>query len=339
MKHLSRSELALAIQSSDWAKALKLIEQRPDLATRWSVLQGFFEGLKDAKVLPLHQACAVAGVSQALMERLVQIYPQAIHCRESSYQRLPLHCACRTAADPAIIRVLLQAEQQLGTCEVSSSSSLSLSSPQHHQQHQPQQCLQADLLQRVPLHYALSNGAHAETIQLLLQAAPQAAASVDRRGWTPLHVATSVGCSVAVLRMVLEAHPAAIDRRTLQGSSPAKCLHRTCRHRQELKKILRQAKKDYESSAARDGGGGGEDQQQQRRSVPSKTVSCVELDSSNSAVELLDSRPHPISNRSQSHDGFVDAKPRLVRGYSADDDRLINGYLDGSLPIDHTTLV
>jgi hypothetical protein len=303
------SELSLALVALDWPKAVQLLRSRHamKLAARWSTLQGFFEGLKDAHVLPLHQACAVAGVDLNVIYALVEVYPSAVQMAESSYQRLPLHCACRTAADPLVVKALLEAERT----QLKQRTSWS--------------CLQPDLLQRLPLHYALSNGAHPETIRLLLQANPQAAAGVDRRGWTPLHVATSMGCSVDVLQQVYTAYPAAIALRTLQGSSPARCLHRTVRHRPQLKEFLRQARREYTESCTNNIHSLSQVKLQ-------RTTSCSEVDDEAEDSDLLlgsssfggttIARPSRIAIRSSTIDGTVRvAGPQVLRG-------------DGNLPSD-----
>ena len=235
-KRRSPSELALALADLNWTRATDLLRsgKGAKLASRWSTLQGFFEGLKDAQVLPLHQASAVAQVPVDVVQLLLQTYPAAVQETESSYQRLPLHCACRTAADPLVVRLLLQADWDFAG----------------RQQDSPvtPACLQPDVLGRLPLHYALSNGAHPETIRALLQAAPQSAQGVDARGWTPLHVACSTGCSLTILQQLYAAYPPAICMSTVQGSSPARCLHKQAPNRWQLKDFLKRAKLEYESN-------------------------------------------------------------------------------------------
>lgn len=206
-----------------WTVALTLVEQKPKLASRSFVMQGFFEGLKDATVFPLHQACACPAVPVALVEALIAAFPAALYKPESSYARLPLHCACRTGANLAVVEALLRAGSVLNQEDM--------------------MCLQQDKLQRLPLHYALSNGAHPPTIRLLLDACPASTRAVDQRGWTPLHVAASVGCSIQVFAWILELHPHAASIRTLQGSLPQHVMHKTNPHYATLMQLLVDADK------------------------------------------------------------------------------------------------
>ena len=245
------SALALALAEHDWTRAHNLLQgsgsgsNAKKLASRWSTLQGFFEGLKDASVLPLHQAASsqttaasAAAMPMDLLHLLLTSYPAAIQQAESSYQRLPLHCACRTAADPVMIQCLLRADQdyirQKNTAEKDHGMVLVSS------------CLQPDALGRLPLHYALSNGADPAVVEMLLQAAPAAAQGVDTRGWMPLHVAVSMGASLSVVQQIYQAYPTAIVMRTLQGSTPMRCLNKMVRHREQLKAFLKQARVEYE---------------------------------------------------------------------------------------------
>jgi ankyrin repeat protein len=209
----TKNKLSLALMDQQWTVALKLVQEKPKLASHSFVLQGFFEGLKDATVFPLHQACACPQVPVALIEALIQAFPAALYKPESSYQRIPLHCACRTGARPAVIAALLRGASL-------TISGVNESDPAHDM------CLQKDNLQRIPLHYALSNQADAATVRLLLEACPISTHAVDQRGWTPLHVAASCH-RLEVLRWLLEANPAAASAVTLQGSLPQQVLQRS----------------------------------------------------------------------------------------------------------------
>lgn len=225
-----KNKLSLALMDQQWTVALKLIEQKPKLAASSFVLQGFFEGLKDATVFPLHQACACPEIPVSLLEALITAYPAALYKTESSYRRLPLHCACRTGASPATVQALLQAATVYYNNNVNDNN------------HVQDMCLHPDNLQRLPLHYALSNHAHDATIRLLLDACPASAHAVDQRGWLPLHVACSVGgSSLPVVQWLLDEHPQAASARTLQGSLPQHVLHKTNPHYASMMQLLNDA--------------------------------------------------------------------------------------------------
>ena len=224
-----KNRLSLALMDQQWTVALKLVEQKPKLAASRLVLQGFFEGRKDATVFPLHQACACPGVPVSLIEALMAAYPAALYKTESSYQRLPLHCACRTGASPEVVQALLHA------ASVYYAAATNDGNPVH------EMCLHPDTLQRLPLHYALSNHAQAETVRVLLDACPASAHAVDQRGWTCLHVAASVGCSLPVFQWLLEANPQAASIATMQGSLPQHVLHQTNPQYATMMQLLKEA--------------------------------------------------------------------------------------------------
>jgi hypothetical protein len=295
------SELALALTELNWTRARHLLTSLNGrkLAALWSTRNGFFDGAKDAHVLPLHQATAVVGVPLDLVHLLLQAYPAAVQAVESSYRRLPLHCACRTTADPALIQMLLMADADYISVENSSAVKQQLVSA----------CLQPDELGRLPLHYALSNGAVPETIEHLLGAGAAAAQGEDGRGWTPLHVAASVGCSLAVMQQIYSAYPPAVLQRTILGSTPLQCLNKTVLLREQLKEFLKEAMaKEYgKASAGRS----------QSRKTPSRMVSSPALleefsslpnTNKETTVAVVSSR-----SRSASHDGFVPPTARQHR--------------------------
>jgi len=214
------SELSLAIASDQWEHASSLVQPRQ--ARHWSVRQGFFEGLKDSNVLPLHEVVVAEEAPYSLVLQLFEAYPDAVYCKESSYDRLPLHCACRRNADVSVIQLLLDANREA--------------------------CLVPDRLGRLPLHYALSNGANVAVVELLLKYHPAAARGVDARGWTPLHVACSMGADTGIIVKLLHLYPEAIIIRTKKGCSPARCLNKHCSHRPELKEVLIHAKQQFDET-------------------------------------------------------------------------------------------
>jgi len=216
---MAPTDLSRAIAAEEWARAHELATRQPRQANAWSKRTGFFEGRTVASVLPIHEA-AVGGAPLEVMQALVTAYPEGLTAVESSYQRLPLHCACRKNAIPAVIRLLCDA--------------------------QPEACLAADSLGRLPLHYALSNGADPEVISILMSCRPDAARGLDQRGWTPLHVASSMGAAVPVVRSILDAYPEAVLIKTRKGSTIAKTIPKLCPHRPVLQQMLADATKKVE---------------------------------------------------------------------------------------------
>lgn len=105
------SPLSKSIMNDRWDEAISIARNQPDKAKMWGVRQGFFEGLKDSTVLPLHE-CLVANGPVELVQALIYAYPKAVQEKESSYQRLPLHCACRKNANPRVVQMLLEADAE-----------------------------------------------------------------------------------------------------------------------------------------------------------------------------------------------------------------------------------
>jgi ankyrin repeat protein len=103
-----------------------------------------------------------------------------------------------------------------------------------------------DSLGRLPLHYALSNGADPSIVNALLRRAPDACRGVDGKGWTPLHVACSVGAGLPVIQALVEMYPEAVVFRTSKGSSPAALLPPNCSDRAEIKDMLKQARVNFD---------------------------------------------------------------------------------------------
>lgn len=218
---LGSKELSHYITSESWGRAIQLCESNPHAAKAWSVREGFFEGIKTADVLPLHEACA-NGAPPQVITALIGAYPGAVEVQESAYRRLPLHIACRKNANVEVIQILMT---QSSRC-----------------------ALEADNLGRLPLHYAISNHVSDEAIDVLLQE-PGAARGVDRRGWIPLHVACSVGSSTHVVQCLLEAYPESIVERTRKGTSAIKCARSSCAsNREEVIEILTRAKQKFDEN-------------------------------------------------------------------------------------------
>lgn len=219
--NMAPSPLSKSIMNDRWDEAIGIARSQPDKAKIWGMRQGFFEGLKDSTVLPLHE-CLVANGPVELVQALIYAYPKGVQQKESSYQRLPLHCACRKNANPKVIQLLLEADSEAA--------------------------LVADSLGRLPLHYALSNGANDEVITLLLKYHANSARGCDNRGWTPLHVACGMGASTHVVSMILNSYPEACILKTRKGSRPVKCVNPKAANKEEVKALLQMRKKEVDAN-------------------------------------------------------------------------------------------
>mmetsp|Transcript_10786 Transcript_10786/g.17251 ORF Transcript_10786/g.17251 Transcript_10786/m.17251 type:complete len:233 (-) Transcript_10786:1275-1973(-) len=214
------SDLSNAITSEQWERVVQICNTQPNAAKAWTTRPGLFEGIKDANVLPIHEAL-VAGAPYQIIEALLFAYPDAVFCKESSYKRLPLHCACRKNAMLDVVDLL---------CTRYADAALT-----------------PDSLGRLPLHYALSNGANTQVIECLLKYRPNSARGFDRRGWTPLHVACGVGATTNVIERILNCYPEAVLMRTNKGSTAKQCLNLTnATNKEEVKRMLKQAFSEVE---------------------------------------------------------------------------------------------
>jgi len=206
------SHLSSAITQEQWERVVQLCQGSPKEAKKWTTRHGLFEGIKDANVLPIHEAL-VAGAPYPIIEALVNAYPDCVFCKESSYQRLPLHCACRKNALPDVVDLLLRKYAD--------------------------GALTPDSLGRLPLHYALSNGANPNIINCILRHRPNSARGFDKRGWTPLHVACGVGADISVIKSIIDCYPEAVLMRTNKGSTAKQCLSLTnAANKADVKKML-----------------------------------------------------------------------------------------------------
>lgn len=100
---------------------------------------------------------------------------------------------------------------------------------------------------RLPLHYALSNGADSSVIHALLSVHPKAAMGVDSLGWTPLHVACATGSPAGVIAALLHAYTdASIMRTAEKGSTPRRCLGKSVKDRKEIVRLLLEAERNFD---------------------------------------------------------------------------------------------
>ena len=106
MPSVSTTDMSQAITSEQWERVVGLCQSKPDSAKSWTTRQGLFEGIKDSNVLPIHEAL-VGGAPLEVIRGLLAAYPDSISAKESSYKRLPLHCACRKNAILQVVELLL----------------------------------------------------------------------------------------------------------------------------------------------------------------------------------------------------------------------------------------
>ena len=221
------SDLSQCITSEQWSRCIDICNTRISDAKQWSSRDGFFEGIKKADVLPLHEACA-NGAPYDVVTAIVQAFPEGVYARESAYQRLPIHIACRKTANVQVIKLLM---------EYFANGSL-----------------EPDTLGRLPLHYALSNGAQDQVVQVLLDNRPDAARGTDNRGWLPLHVACSVGASTNVIARILQAYPEGAITRTNKGTSVERAMDaHSAQNKKEVLEMLSQQRTKVETSLGRFG--------------------------------------------------------------------------------------
>jgi len=213
------TDLSLNITNDRWKEVILICQSQPQKAKIWGQRQGFFEGLKDSNVLPIHEVLIANGPLE-VVQTLLHAYPESIGETESSYQRLPIHCACRKNANPRVIEFLLKLYAN--------------------------GALIADSLGRLPLHYALSNGANDEVVDLLIKKHKNSARGVDNRGWTPLHVACGMGASTYVVTSLVNCYPEACILKTKKGSRPIKCLNPSAGNKDEVKRILIAKRREIE---------------------------------------------------------------------------------------------
>lgn len=206
--------------SEQWALAVLQCQSHRKEAKVWSTRPGFFEGIKESDVLPVHQACALRPPPE-MIDALWQAYPNGFEKKESAYKRIAIHIACRSGASTDTIKRILK--------------------------HQVEGAAVEDALGRLPLHYAISNGAVDEVIDALLLACRSGARAYDRRGWLPIHVACSVGASTHVITELLKAYPQSIALETNKGSSPLKCCDMSnSPNKGEVVAMLKKAKAEWD---------------------------------------------------------------------------------------------
>ena len=96
----------------------------------------------------------------------------------------------------------------------------------------------SDKLDRLPIHYALSNGADPAVVSVLMMYGPTAVRSNDHRGWTPVHVAVNLGASEEVVKTLLDAYPEVVLAKTNKGHSIRNVISRSAPNRRKLKELV-----------------------------------------------------------------------------------------------------
>jgi hypothetical protein len=195
------SELSQAITSDKWDRVIQICNSSPSSAKTWTTRQGLFEGIKDANVLPIHEAL-VAGAPYEVIEALLFAYPDSVFSKESSYKRLPLHCACRKNAIIEVVELLMKhygdaalTADNLGRLP-SKYTTIVLSYIVLCCRELLYRMLDGTVLipskthgfsffNSFTVHYALSNGAVDQVIDTILNFQPSSARGFDKRGWTP----------------------------------------------------------------------------------------------------------------------------------------------------------
>mmetsp|Transcript_38448 Transcript_38448/g.57636 ORF Transcript_38448/g.57636 Transcript_38448/m.57636 type:complete len:235 (-) Transcript_38448:248-952(-) len=212
-------ELTKFIQDRNWKLAELQLRNHPNQAKTWSIRPGFFEGIKESEVLPIHEACAfVPPVS--FINAMGITYRKSFRLRESAYRRLPIHIACRAGSDVNVINAILKYNIEGAATD--------------------------DNLGRLPIHYALSNGAAEDVVFALIKACPGCARAYDRRGWLPIHVACSVGASAEIISALLEGYPASAVLETSKGSTPAKLVDMSnSKMKADIKATLKKAENKW----------------------------------------------------------------------------------------------
>jgi len=251
------SQLHGHIRAEDWTLATSLLESNPRLASTWSRVDRLYGGRHDGEVMPIHAACALRPPSDFVGGLCDLMRPGGLLEKERSFERTPLHVACRSLAGSGVVRVLCEKE--------------------------PGGVVERDSLRRVPLHYVIKNytsfgGDDDDSVLLeddgdsggddtdsndsqdgwkalcvLIGTDPSCVKMDDHRSWLPLHVACS--CSsrkgmVRVLRLLLDAHPEGVLAKTSRGSDVFDCVdmagavHPT---RDNVVALLREAKAEVET--------------------------------------------------------------------------------------------
>lgn len=130
-----------------------------------------------------------------LVERLLQLAPDAVQRRGTVFGWLPLHFACGYEASVDVVQLLLEAYPK--ATEVQDND--------------------GDL----PLHIACYNGLSTNIVRMLLETYPKATEISNNKGYLPLHCACKYESSLETVKVIYETFPEAITRKDSYGKLPA----------------------------------------------------------------------------------------------------------------------
>jgi len=206
------NKLSQSIINEDWHEVKRRCKKYPREAKVWTKRVGFFDGVQESRVLPLHQACALRAPKDVI-NALIVANPNGAKALEPSFRRLPLHIACQNGCTVDVIELLL--------C------------------YDPLCAQVGDIFDRRPIHYACCNGAAPDVIDLLLSIDPSLATVADKAGWLPIHVACQMGVSTESIKKLLDANPSSVRAKTAKGSTPLELLCKiNCQNKKEIAKLL-----------------------------------------------------------------------------------------------------
>ena len=200
----SPTSLSEFLQRGFWSDAMDLLESDMRLARKWhygidhygardhqsrNCQQAMFQSRREDstcmlwKRLPLHIACAgIEAPPIGLLDLLLKAYRGAASCADPHSGYLPLHLACRTHCNLAVIRTLLQAAPV--TTKVVDA-----------------------ILGQLPLHHAILAHAPYSVIEALVHHDPQTVSFPDNNGKTPLMLAQRVYFTSTTGRSGPQNHP------------------------------------------------------------------------------------------------------------------------------------
>ena len=218
---IARTDLSNAIVNRQWSVATMIAKKFPEQARKKSKRDGLFDGETVSKLYPLHEAL-VENAPLECVKAIVEAHPPILQKQESSYERLPLHCACRKTADSQVIAYLVEQYKRA--------------------------CLKEDCLGRLPIHYALTNGADPEVIAILMQADPASVRGCDYIGWTPVHVAVNVCASPSIVESMLKVFPESVLLKTSKHNSLHGVIPTASPYKEEHSRLINETCKAVESN-------------------------------------------------------------------------------------------
>lgn len=166
------------LQHGMWSEAMELLEGDLRLVKKWHYgIDHHKNGAKSTgqettctlwKRLPLHIACAgIEAPPIGFLDLLLKAYRGAASCADPHSGYLPLHLACQTHCNLAVIRTLLDAAP--GTTKAVDG-----------------------VLGRLPLHHAIVAQAPYSVLEVLVHHDPRTVSTPDQNGKTPLMLAQCV---------------------------------------------------------------------------------------------------------------------------------------------------